>query len=173
MIAYEKVMASLIIVQLLVLIIETVIVVLEFSGCFVVKMIIHSFICSVKLEIEFVVLDQPIAISRLGTGGIPPDLESCSPNPGTAAPVSTPTLTLTPMSGFHQRKHDTSTQFDFNLPQNYGSITLNKQGTTLEGMGKKRVREAEEAPDGTHGLNTDIGNGDLENLSQELRTSNS
>jgi hypothetical protein len=102
----KKVMMSLIVVQLSVLIIDIVVVVLESAGYFVAKMIIHSFIYSIKLEIEFAVLNQLVALSRLSSDGIrnPPDLEPGLLNPSPAAPASVTT------AGFHHRKKDTLPQ---------------------------------------------------------------
>jgi len=82
----RKVMIWLIAVQLLVLVLDIVVVVLECVGYFVVKMIIHSFIYSIKLELEFAILNQLVAISRLGISGtmiVPPQPDSSSPSSGT------------------------------------------------------------------------------------------
>jgi len=87
----RKIMIWLITVQILVLILDIVVVVLECAGYFVVKMIIHSFIYSIKLELEFAILNQLVAISRLGISGtmrVPPQPDSRSPSSGTTAAVS-------------------------------------------------------------------------------------
>jgi hypothetical protein len=86
----RKIMILLIAVQLLVLIIDIIVVVLECAGYFVVKLLIHSFIYSIKLELEFVILNQLIAISRLGVDdlmSVPPDLEPYLPDLNTTAPA--------------------------------------------------------------------------------------
>jgi hypothetical protein len=78
----RKLMRSLIAVQALVFVVDVAVIVLECVGYFVLKMIIHSFIYSIKLEIEFVVLNQLVALSQAGAGqSLRPqsDLEANSP----------------------------------------------------------------------------------------------
>jgi hypothetical protein len=87
----RKIMILLIAVQLLVLIFDIVLVVLDCAGYFVIKMIIHSFIYSIKLELEFVILNQLVAISRLGDPALmsaPRESEFRVPNSSTTVPVS-------------------------------------------------------------------------------------
>jgi hypothetical protein len=61
----KRVMLCLIAVQTLVSVIDIVVVVLECTGYFVAKLIITSFVYSIKLQLEFVVLNQLVSMSRL------------------------------------------------------------------------------------------------------------
>jgi hypothetical protein len=67
-------MCLLLLIQLIIIALDITIIVLDLSGYLKLKVIIHSFVYSVKLELEFVVLNQLIEMSRMGVPGIP----SCS-----------------------------------------------------------------------------------------------
>jgi hypothetical protein len=67
-------MGLLLFIQVIIIALDITIIVLDLSGYLKLKVIIHSFVYSVKLELEFVVLNQLIEISRIGVPGIP----SCS-----------------------------------------------------------------------------------------------
>lgn len=58
-------------VQIVILIVDLAILVLDFAGLLALKLFIHSFVYSVKLELEFVVLNQLVEISQLGIPGLP------------------------------------------------------------------------------------------------------
>jgi hypothetical protein len=62
-------MICLIIVQLLVVAIDLVVVTLDLVEYVVLKLIIYSFIYSVKLELEFAILNQLISLLQIGTQG--------------------------------------------------------------------------------------------------------
>jgi hypothetical protein len=62
----RRLMQALIAVQILVFCIDLASVALECAGYFVVKMIIHSSLYSIKLEMEFVVLNNLVALSQVG-----------------------------------------------------------------------------------------------------------
>lgn len=68
----RKAMALLLTVQIIILILDIALLVLDFAGMLVLKLFIHSFVYSVKLELEFVVLNQLVDISQLGVPGLPP-----------------------------------------------------------------------------------------------------
>jgi hypothetical protein len=75
----KKVMIWLITVQLVGVTLDIILVVFDLSGYFVVKLITHSFVYSVKLELEFFILNQLVALSHLQSGGlrsIPPDQDT-------------------------------------------------------------------------------------------------
>lgn len=85
-----------IIVQIVVTVIDIIVATVDCAGYFGAKALIYSFTYAIKLELEFVALNQLVAISRLGVPGvmsIPPDSEFRLPNASTAAPVL-PTMTV-------------------------------------------------------------------------------
>jgi hypothetical protein len=91
----RKVYRYLITVQLLVLAMDIVVAVLACAGYFAIKGIIFSFTYSVKLELEFVILNQLVAISRQGITrvlSIPQESE-----PGFRNPSSTATALPSPI----------------------------------------------------------------------------
>jgi hypothetical protein len=57
-------------VQALVLSFDVLVIVLVFSGYFAIKGMICSFTYSIKLELEFVILNQLVATSRQGIHGV-------------------------------------------------------------------------------------------------------
>jgi hypothetical protein len=65
----RKVLLRLITVQVLGTAIDILVITLECSGYLLAKTIIHSFIYSIKLELEFVILSQLIGMTRLGAPG--------------------------------------------------------------------------------------------------------
>jgi hypothetical protein len=74
-------------------------------------MIVHSFIYSIKLEIEFFILNQLVAISSLAAvslASFSPDVEAPLPDP-VAAPASATTASSP------QAKDNNSPQVDFDL----------------------------------------------------------
>jgi hypothetical protein len=83
----RKLMQSLIAVQALVAVIDVAIIVLECVGYFVVKMIVHSFIYSIKLEIEFVVLNQLVALSQVNSGQAIRPYEDLEAHPPPVVPM--------------------------------------------------------------------------------------
>jgi hypothetical protein len=52
--------------QVIIIILDITIIVLDLAGYLKPKVFIHSFVYSIKLELEFVVLNQLIEISRMG-----------------------------------------------------------------------------------------------------------
>jgi hypothetical protein len=90
----KMVMRLLITVQLLVFIIDIMVAEIDCAGYFAIKGIIYAFAYSVKLELEFIILNQLVAISHQG---LPPrllstPLDSISrlPNASTTAPPLQP-----------------------------------------------------------------------------------
>jgi hypothetical protein len=86
----KKVFRLLIIVQLLVLAMDIIVAVLACAGFFAIKGMIFSFTYSVKLELEFVILNQLVAISRQGIASglsIPQGSEPCPRNSSVTAPA--------------------------------------------------------------------------------------
>jgi hypothetical protein len=67
----RKMMLLLFGVQLVVVLVDIAIIVIDFIGFLELKLFIHSFIYSVKLELEFVVLTQLVELSQLGVPGLP------------------------------------------------------------------------------------------------------
>jgi hypothetical protein len=65
------VMISLLTVQSIVVLIDVALITIDFLGLIRLKGFIHSFIYCVKLELEFVVLNQLVEISQLGVPGLP------------------------------------------------------------------------------------------------------
>jgi hypothetical protein len=59
----------LLLIQVIIIALDITIIVLDLAGYLKLKVIIHSFVYSVKLELEFVVLNQLIEISRIGSLG--------------------------------------------------------------------------------------------------------
>jgi hypothetical protein len=83
-------MRLLIVVQLLVLIIDLIVTVLDCAGYFAIKGLLHSFVYSIKLELEFVILNHLVAISRQGLPrltSVPFHSESALPNSSARAPA--------------------------------------------------------------------------------------
>jgi hypothetical protein len=64
-------MILLLAVQTVVVLIDIALITIDFLGLIKLKGFIHSFIYCVKLELEFVVLNQLVEISRLGVPGLP------------------------------------------------------------------------------------------------------
>jgi hypothetical protein len=67
----RKIMSFLLGVQLVVVIVDLAIIVIDFVGFLELKLFLHSFIYSVKLELEFLVLTQLVELSQLGVPGLP------------------------------------------------------------------------------------------------------
>jgi hypothetical protein len=63
-------MSFLLAVQIIIICIDIALVVMEFVGLTMLKLFLHSFAYSVKLELEFVVLNQLVQFSQLGVAGI-------------------------------------------------------------------------------------------------------
>jgi hypothetical protein len=66
----RKAMSLLLVVQVIIICIDIALVVMEFAGLVQLKLFLHSFAYSVKLELEFVVLNQLVELSQLGVAGI-------------------------------------------------------------------------------------------------------
>jgi hypothetical protein len=64
-------MCLLLFTQIIIIALDITIIVLDLAGYLRLKVFIHSFVYSIKLELEFVVLNQLIEISRMGLPGIP------------------------------------------------------------------------------------------------------
>ncbi|KAF2023134.1 hypothetical protein EK21DRAFT_47103, partial [Setomelanomma holmii] len=59
-------MFLLLLVQVAIVVVDVALIVIDFAGYLQLKLFIHSFVCSVKLELEFVVLNQLVELSRMG-----------------------------------------------------------------------------------------------------------
>jgi hypothetical protein len=66
----RRVMSLLLAVQIIIICVDILLVVMEFTSLAKLKLYLHSFVYSVKLELEFVVLNQLVQISQLGVAGI-------------------------------------------------------------------------------------------------------
>jgi hypothetical protein len=64
-------MCLLLLVQIVIIAVDIALIVIDFAGYLQLKLFIHSFVYSVKLELEFVVLNQLVELSRLGVPGVP------------------------------------------------------------------------------------------------------
>jgi hypothetical protein len=92
----KTIMTMLIAVQVLVACIDITVIGLESAGYFIPKLIIHSFVYAIKLELEFVILNQLISISQLGATGlmsIPAEMDSRAPD-SSGTIVRSPTFGL-------------------------------------------------------------------------------
>jgi hypothetical protein len=63
-------MCLLLLAQIIIISLDITIVVLDLAKYLKLKVIIHGFVYSIKLELEFVVLNQLIDLSRMGVPGI-------------------------------------------------------------------------------------------------------
>jgi hypothetical protein len=63
-------MSLLLAVQVIIICIDIALVVMEFASLTELKLFLHSFAYAVKLELEFVVLNQLVQLSQLGVAGI-------------------------------------------------------------------------------------------------------
>ncbi|ORY10240.1 hypothetical protein BCR34DRAFT_602221 [Clohesyomyces aquaticus] len=64
-------MFQLLLVQIIIVAVDLVLIVLALAGYLQLKLFIHSFVYAVKLELEFVVLNQLVELSTMGVPGIP------------------------------------------------------------------------------------------------------
>lgn len=67
----QRAMFLLLLVQVIIIAIDIALIAIDFAGLLQLKLFIHSFVYSVKLELEFVVLNQLVELSQLGVPGIP------------------------------------------------------------------------------------------------------
>jgi hypothetical protein len=67
----RKSMTLLLLTQVIIIALDITIIVLDLIDYLQLKVIIHSFVYSVKLELEFVVLNQLIELSKTGVPGLP------------------------------------------------------------------------------------------------------
>jgi hypothetical protein len=67
----QRAMYLLLAVQALVVFIDVALIVIDFVGFLTLKLFIHSFVYCVKLELEFLVLNQLVELSKLGVPGLP------------------------------------------------------------------------------------------------------
>jgi hypothetical protein len=67
----KRMMMFLLGVQFIIVIVDLAIIIIDFVGFFELKLFIHSFVYSIKLELEFVVLTQLVELSQLGVPGLP------------------------------------------------------------------------------------------------------
>ena len=63
-------MTVLVLVQLVIIAFDIAMITIDFAGLLQLKLFIHSFVYSAKLELEFVVLNQLVELSRLGLPGL-------------------------------------------------------------------------------------------------------
>jgi hypothetical protein len=66
----RKVMRLLFVVQILVFALDIIIITLDGAGYFLLKTYLSSFVYTLKLELDFVILNQLVEISRLGVPGL-------------------------------------------------------------------------------------------------------
>lgn len=63
-------MCLLLFIQVIIITLDITVIVLDLAGYLKLKVFIHSFVYPIKLELEFVVLNQLIEMSRMGVPGI-------------------------------------------------------------------------------------------------------
>lgn len=82
-------MILLLLVQVVIIAVDITLIVIDLAGYVSLKVSIHSFVYCIKLEMEFVVLNQLVELSKMGVPGIPsfqPALSSaCRPDDTEAA----------------------------------------------------------------------------------------
>jgi hypothetical protein len=93
----RKVLMMLFVVQTTVVMMDIVIITLDLSGWFTLKAIIHSWVYGIKLELEFVVLNQLVEIARAGVPGLStitddsvPDSTQTGSTQNTGSPLPSP-----------------------------------------------------------------------------------
>ncbi|KAF2099407.1 hypothetical protein NA57DRAFT_74907 [Rhizodiscina lignyota] len=64
-------MILLLVVQLVIVAVDIALIAIDFAGLLELKLFIHSFVYAAKLELEFVVLNQLVELSKLGVPGLP------------------------------------------------------------------------------------------------------
>lgn len=64
-------MFLLLVVQIVIIAVDIALIVIDLAGYLQLKLFIHSFVYAVKLELEFVVLNQLMELSQMGVPGIP------------------------------------------------------------------------------------------------------
>jgi hypothetical protein len=64
-------MFLLLLIQVVIITLDITIIVMDLAGYLKLKVLVHSFVYSVKLELEFVVLNQLVELSKMGVHGIP------------------------------------------------------------------------------------------------------
>jgi hypothetical protein len=67
----RQMMTALFLVQVVIIAIDIGIIVIDFLGYLQLKLFVNSFVYAVKLELEMVVLNQLVELSRLGFSGLP------------------------------------------------------------------------------------------------------
>ncbi|KAE9988203.1 hypothetical protein EG328_000159 [Venturia inaequalis] len=78
----RKTMCLLLGVQVIIIIVDIALIAVDFADLLMLKLFIHSFIYSVKLELEFVVLNQLVELSQMGVPGLPSFSNSDGTTPG-------------------------------------------------------------------------------------------
>jgi hypothetical protein len=93
----RKVLIMLFVVQTTVVMMDIVVITLDLSGWFTLKAIIHSWVYGIKLELEFVVLNQLVEIARAGVPGLStitddsvPDTTQTGSTQSTSSPLPSP-----------------------------------------------------------------------------------
>jgi hypothetical protein len=93
----RKVLIMLFVVQTVVVMMDIVVITLDLSGWFTLKAIIHSWVYGIKLELEFVVLNQLVEIAQAGVPGLStitdsnlPESSQPASTQNTASPVPSP-----------------------------------------------------------------------------------
>lgn len=80
----RKIMGALLLVQLVIILVDIAIIVVDFLGYLQMKMFINSFVYAAKLELEFLVLNQLVELSKLGIPGVGSDVShNIQPQPQT------------------------------------------------------------------------------------------
>jgi hypothetical protein len=72
----RQIMAALLLVQVVIILIDIAIIVVDFMGYLQLKMFINSFVYATKLELEFLVLNQLVGLSKLGIPGVLNDISN-------------------------------------------------------------------------------------------------
>jgi hypothetical protein len=78
----RKAMCLLLGVQVVIVLVDIALIVIDFANFLELKLFIHSFVYSIKLELEFVVLNQLVELSQMGVPGLPSFSNSDATTPG-------------------------------------------------------------------------------------------
>lgn len=79
-------MITMLVIQAIIVFVDAALITIDLLGLLQVKNTIHSFIYAVKLELEVLVLNQLVKISKLGLPGLPSTQKSAAAAPAATAP---------------------------------------------------------------------------------------
>lgn len=133
----RKAMCLLLGVQVIIVVVDIALIAVDFANLLMLKLFIHSFIYSVKLELEFVVLNQLVELSRMGVPGLPSFSNSDGTTPGgeSTKHLGGTTLDWTPT----QAPRPESPTFRGRDSMSKRSTIVQRTSSTLEQIPKSRA----------------------------------